>query len=123
MTMIGLRTKGGAPDGASAQEVATFHYRAALAGAFGSWRDTFVKPLRMFPPDDLSNPLGPWWKRARAMTPQVSGYAFAQTLEDSPEATTLEFSRLDQHGAPQSETVTIRLVLEEDAWRVERAQY
>ena len=123
MTMIGLRARGGAPDGSSAQEVAAFHYRAALAGAFGSWRDTFVKPLRMFPPDDLSNPLGPWWKRARAMAHEVGSYAFAQTLEDSPEATTLEFSRLDQHGMPQSEAVTIRLVREEQEWRVERAQY
>jgi hypothetical protein len=123
MTMIGLRVRGGAPEGASAQEVAEIHYRAALVASFGSWRDTFVRPLRMFPPDDLSNPLLSWWKTARSMAVEVATYVYEQTVNAADDRVTLEFARLDREGRLLPGLAAITLISEEGEWRVERAQY
>lgn len=123
MTMIGLRARGGAPAGSSPREVAEIHYLAALIGAREKWRETFCEALRLFPPNNLANPLLPRWEKARRAANTVSDYVYSRTLTASEEWVVLAFTRQDKQGQPLPETVTIMLRKDDGEWRVDQAEY
>ena len=111
------------PQGSSAAEVASTHYRALVEGDRELWRATlkasYVQALRV-----RGSTPHTWWEAGRRM---VEGYGVTYELERVAEegdtAQKLFFFRYNRDGSQRGRPVPIHLILEDGEWRVNVASY
>lgn len=111
------------PQGSSAEEVSSTHYRALVEGDHDLWRATLKTSYRKAAEVRGSMP-HTWWEAGRRM---VEGHGVTYELERVAEAADTEkklfFYRLNSDGSQRGRPVPIHLVLEDGEWRVNVASY